>query len=86
LSEKLLIDILGWIGAVALLGAYGLVSTKKWPGDSLRYQSLNVLGAILLIINSAYYGAIPSVVVNVVWVSIALVSVLVNRRKGRERP
>ena len=86
MSEKLLVDILGWIGAVALLGAYGLVSMKKWPGDSLRYQSLNVLGAILLIINSAYYGAIPSVAVNMIWVSIALVSMLVNRWKVRKLP
>jgi len=87
LTEKFFIDVLGWIGVAAVLIAYVLVSLKKWPGDSLRYQSLNVLGAGLLIVNSAFYGAMPSVVVNVVWVGIAVVSVAVGRWQGKgKRP
>ena len=71
-KHNLLIDVIGWIGAAGLLIAYGLVSTRKTEGDSIRYQLLNLAGSGLLMINSFYYGAYPSSGVNVVWVGIAL--------------
>lgn len=67
----LLSDVLGWVGAALLLLAYALVSIKKLEGDSVAYQLLNLLGSAFLIVNSAYYGAYPSVGVNVVWIGIA---------------
>ncbi len=75
MSYDLLSDIAGWIGAALLLGAYALVSTRKLDGDSVSYQLLNLLGSALLIINSFYYGAYPSVGVNVVWIGIAVFSI-----------
>ena len=71
-KHNLLIDIIGWIGAAALLIAYGLVSTRKTEGDSILYQLLNLGGSGLLMINSFYYGAYPSSGVNIVWVAIAI--------------
>jgi quercetin dioxygenase-like cupin family protein len=64
------IDVLGWIGAASLLGAYWLVSTQKVTGDSMTYQGMNLLGAILVLLNSLYYGAYPSVGVNAAWIAI----------------
>ena len=72
MGSSLLIDVVGWIGVAALLLAYVLVSTKRIEGDSVPYQALNLLGAALLIVNSFYYGAYPSVGVNVVWIGIAI--------------
>ena len=80
MEHNLLIDVTGWLGAVALLSAYALVSAKKLAGDSLRYQALNLLGGGLLIVNSFYYGAFPSVGVNVVWIAIAIVTLVAGRR------
>ncbi|MFN2226193.1 MAG: CBU_0592 family membrane protein [Anaerolineae bacterium] len=80
MEPNLLIDVTGWLGAVALLSAYALVSAKKLAGDSLRYQALNLLGGGLLIVNSFYYGAFPSVGVNVVWIAIAIVTLVAGRR------
>ena len=80
MEHNLLIDATGWLGAVALLSAYALVSAKKLAGDSLRYQALNLLGGGLLIVNSFYYGAFPSVGVNVVWIAIAIVTLVAGRR------
>ena len=68
----MLIDVAGWMGVVALLVAYGLVSTKRIEGDSVVYQMLNLVGAGLLIVNSFYYGAYPSVGINVIWIGIAV--------------
>jgi hypothetical protein len=64
------INVLGWIGAAALLSAYWLVSTRKATGNSNVYQGMNLLGATLVLVNSLYYGAYPSVGVNAVWVAI----------------
>ncbi len=66
------VDIAGWAGVLALLAAYFLVSTRRLEGDSPLYQVLNAVGSLLLIVNSAYYGAFPSVGINVAWIGIAL--------------
>ena len=68
----ILVDIAGWAGVVILLVAYGLVSTKRIEGNSVVYQFLNAIGAVMLIVNSFYYRAYPSVVVNIVWIGIAV--------------
>lgn len=78
--DNILVDIVGWLGVVTLLIAYVLVSTKRIEGDSVVYQVMNLVGAALLIVNSSYYGAFPSVGVNVIWVGIAVYT-LVSRKK-----
>jgi len=69
------VDVLGWLGAIAILFAYWLVSTRRAAGDSLLYQMLNVLGSVCLTINTYYHGALPSAAVNVIWLGIALFSI-----------
>lgn len=85
MTADLLSDVLGWIGAGLLLGAYALVSTRKLEGDSIAYQALNLLGSAFLIVNSFHYGAYPSVGVNVVWIGIALFAIVrtILRARGR---
>jgi len=80
--NSLLIDILGWIGAVALLAAYALISAQKVKSHNLLYQGLNLVGALGLIVNSAYYGAYPSTFVNVVWTGIAIAALVAVGRRG----
>jgi hypothetical protein len=74
------IDFIGWAGAVLVLIAYGLVSTDRVQPHSLGYQSLNIGGALGLVINSAWNNAIPSTVVNIVWIGIGLYSLRAGRR------
>jgi hypothetical protein len=84
MSVSLLVDVVGWLGAFLLLAAYALVSARKLEGDSFRYQVLNILGAIFLITNSFYYGAFPSVTVNVVWIGIAVYTIVQKGVRARE--
>lgn len=72
--ERIIIDILGWTGAVLYLAAYGLISAKKVEGDSWLYQGLNILAGIFLIINTFYLRAYPSTGLNIAWVGIALLT------------
>jgi hypothetical protein len=71
---KELIDIIGWIGSVEVIAAYGLNSYQKLKSDSTIFQLLNLTGAIFLIINTIYYHAYPSAFINVVWVIIAAIA------------
>jgi hypothetical protein len=77
---ELVIDIIGWMGAVFVLYAYLMVSTKKLEGNSLHYQAANISGALCLIINTYYHHAYPSAVVNVIWIGIALYSLFSKNR------
>jgi hypothetical protein len=73
---ELLIDILGWVGAGAVIAAYGLNSYNKIKPDSFLFQSLNFVGAILLIINTVYLKSYPSMFINIVWLIIASSSLI----------
>ena len=84
MDSNVLIDIAGWMGVAALLVAYALVSTRRLAGDSMTYQLLNTAGSVLLIINSFYYGAYPSVSVNIAWIGIAIYA-LIRKRFNSDR-
>ena len=75
------IEVIGWVGALLVLAAYGLVSTERVSSRSLSYQALNIGGAVGLVMNSAWNGAIPSAVVNLIWIGIG-VSALASRRSA----
>ena len=76
------IEIAGWVGTIAVLLAYLLVSTKKAAPSSLQFQLLNLFGAMGIIINSYYHRAIPSVALNVVWLLIASYGLISIVRRG----
>jgi hypothetical protein len=80
MGHNILIDIIGWIGAVVLLLAYSMVSTRKMEGGSVVFQLLNLVGSAFLVVNSFFYGAYPSSGTNTVWMGIAFYALL--RRKG----
>ncbi len=72
--NDLFIDIIGWVGAAAVIIAYALVSSKRLEGSSTVFQALNLMGGAFLIANTIYYGAFPSAFINIVWVGIAVFS------------
>jgi len=69
---QFIIDTLGWFGTILYLVAYGLVSLKKVEGDSLLYQGINIVAGVLLIVNTFYWRAYPSLGLNVAWIGIAV--------------
>ncbi|HZQ69858.1 MAG TPA: hypothetical protein VFA68_15145 [Terriglobales bacterium] len=81
---KVAIDLIGWMGALLLLGAYGCVSFRKLGAESLIYQLANALGSCCLILNTLYYRAFPSAFVNVVWIAIAIVAGFRIRTRSQE--
>lgn len=71
---ELVFELLGWIGMASVLAAFGLNSQGKLAATSLWYILLNGGGSACLILNCYHTGAMPPMVLNVVWLLIALVS------------
>jgi len=65
------VNVLGWLSSVAVVTAYCLISLQRLRSDSKIYQWLNLVGSVGLAVNTAYYRAFPSTVVNIVWLMIA---------------
>jgi hypothetical protein len=82
-STVVLVNVLGWLGAASLLGAYGLVTAGRIVGTGTVFQILNLAGGGLLMVNSAYYGAWPSVFLNFVWVIIGIVGLVRSTQRRR---
>ncbi|WP_326821195.1 CBU_0592 family membrane protein [Streptosporangium sp. NBC_01756] len=82
---SVLLNALGWIGAVVMLYGYSMVSASRMAGDGLPYQMLNLVGAIALMVNSSYHSAWPSAILNVVWSVIGLTAItrMVAVRAGK---
>jgi hypothetical protein len=80
MNTNIWVDAVGWVGAVALLIAYALVSARKLDGHAAAFQLLNISGSLLLAANTLYYGSYPSTFVNVIWAGIAIVAIAMRRR------
>lgn len=68
----MILDIIGWVGSAFVVFAYALNMYKKLEVDALSYYLLNIIGSGCLIANTIYHHAIPSAVVNIVWIFLAL--------------
>jgi hypothetical protein len=81
INTALAINLIGWVGSAAVILAYVLLSVGRLQGDSVAYQMLNLFGGVFLIVNTIYWGAYPSTLVNLVWVGIAVFAIAHAIRK-----
>ncbi|MBK5215390.1 MAG: hypothetical protein JJE53_01090 [Candidatus Pacebacteria bacterium] len=77
---EILTEVIGWIGTVLIVLAYYLVSTNKISGTSRNYQLLNVFGALAVGVNVFKQAAWPAFTLEVVWVLIAIYSLIKHRK------
>jgi hypothetical protein len=72
----MVIDLIGWIGSALVVIAYALNIYKKLDATSVTYYILNIFGSACLILNTLYHQAIPSAVVNMIWIIIAIIAMI----------
>lgn len=72
---QLVTEFVGWAGAATMLAAYLSVS-MGWFQPGRGFQAANMVASCALLINGAYHGALPSVVINIVWFLISLFAFL----------
>ena len=82
---EIAVEVAGWAGASLILGAYLLLSMGRLTGQSLLYQGMNAAGAAGFIVNGWWHGALPSAVLNVIWMligGVALWRIAARRRSS----
>ena len=73
--KNLAIEIFGWYGAAAILGAYTLVSFSVLEPTSLLFQILNATGSLVVALASFQKRAFQPTLLNAVWMIIALAAI-----------
>jgi len=79
---------LGWVGAVAGLVAYAMVSRGRWNADSLAFQGTNMLAGVTMLTVAATNGVWPSAAANIAAILIganAVTTVLRAKKRQAER-
>ena len=72
--RQIISEILGWYGVIAIIIAYALVSFSIVGVHSLVYQILNATGSIGIIIHSLTKKDYQPVILNLIWVLIAIIA------------
>ncbi len=73
-------DMIGFLGAGAILGAYAYTTFGKRPPDAI-YHSLNLVGAVLLGVSLTINYNLASLCLEVAWGMIALYGLVEQKRK-----
>lgn len=66
-------DLVGFFGVFSYLLAYWLLQSRRLSLDSYHYSLLNLIGALTLLISLLYNMNIPSLLAQVMWMSISLI-------------
>lgn len=80
----IIFEIIGIIGAVALLVTYFLLSTQKIESNSYKYHGLNFGAAFLLTLNAIYIQSIPFALINIFWSIISLIGIFRVRNENNK--
>lgn len=78
---NILVEIIGWVGSIAILLAYALNSYQKIRSDSLVFLLLNLTGGLLLMAYGYYKDAFANTFLNLVWVIVAVIALVKFYRK-----
>lgn len=76
-------NVVGWVGTIALLLSFWLLTVKRIKSDGYQYQALNAVGAFFLAFATAQAQAWSAVALNVIWCIVACTGLA---RSRKERP
>lgn len=69
-------QFIGFVGMCFIVGAYMLLQLGKTDANSLIFQSINLIGAVLLIISLLVHFNLGSFLIEVFWIVITLIGML----------
>ncbi len=72
-QQEIIIETIGWLASVLIVGSYALNLWGKIETNSKTYMWANIFGGLFFVINTYFHKAYPSMVVNIIWVIIALI-------------
>lgn len=74
--KKKAIETMGWIGVILIVGAYALNTFSLIETHSLVYALLNIIGSLGIAIDAWFVKNYQPVVLNGVWMFIAIVNII----------
>ncbi len=75
---------IGFIGMIFIVWAYFLLQANRYGIDSLYYQLLNLIGAILLLISLFVHFNLGSFIIEVFWIIITIYGMYKNYKSKKE--
>lgn len=66
-------DTIGIIGVSFILTAYFLINTNRTSATSVKYLSLNFVGAWLILFSLFFHWNLASVLIEFAWINISLI-------------
>ena len=79
--QFIIIEAIGYIAFVLILGTYYLNMTHKLSATSPLYIWGNTIGGFCFVINTFYHGAFPSMILNAIWMLIGIMSLLKAKKE-----
>ncbi len=76
-------DVLGYIGAGLIILAYFLNQNGRLASEDWRFPALNLAGSVLVLVSLTTNLNLPSVVIEVFWLSISVYGIWRIRRLRR---
>ena len=80
-------QVIGFIGMVFIVYAYLLLQIGTYDSKSLKFQYINLIGAILLLISLFVHFNLGSFIIEVFWIIITLYGIYKNytdKKKKKE--
>lgn len=75
-------ELIGLAAPVLFLYAYAMITLGRWSPESLRYQVLNFLGAVAILISLIDHWNLPVFILEICWGAISVYGIVkVFRRR-----
>lgn len=74
--KKIIIESFGWIGTIAIVGAYALSSFGVLSTHALLYQVLNIFGSVGIVSVSLYKRVYQTAALNGIWMIVGIIAVI----------
>lgn len=72
-------QVMGWSGTVLFIIAYIFLNNGRWTVQTPVYHVFNILGSILLVINTVYDASWAAMFANLFWGLIAIYGLFKHR-------
>ena|SRR3990167_2638527 len=69
-------NVAGIVGVIFLLTAFFLLNTNKLSAKDLKYQVMNLSGAILILFSLFFHWNTASVLIEIAWITISLIGII----------
>ncbi|CAD7286525.1 CBU_0592 family membrane protein [Campylobacter suis] len=76
-------QFIGFLGMICIVGGYLLLQMGRIDSDSMGFQLINLLGAILLIISLCVHFNLGSFLIEIFWIGITIYGIYKILRKGK---